>query len=80
MSPHAHAIKDSTPVAGAASAMKLKSVRRLLVLDDASQLVGVVSVGDIAARAEQKGLAADVLDHLASRARPGAAVSSNGGA
>jgi CBS domain-containing protein len=65
MTPQAHAVRANLPLAGAARAMKLKGVRRLLVIDDTQQLVGVVSVGDLAERGAEHGLASKVLAHLA---------------
>lgn len=65
MSPQAHAVRADLPVPGAARAMRLKGVRRLLVIDDSQQLVGVVSVGDLAERTTDQALASTVLAHLA---------------
>ena len=65
MSPHAHAVRATASVVQAANAMKARAVRRLLVLDDESRLVGVVSVGDLAARTRPAKLAAEVLARVA---------------
>ena len=64
MSPRAHAIRSHLPVRGAAEAMKIKGVQRLLVIDDEQRLVGVVSLGDLAERSDDPKLAGDVLAHL----------------
>ena len=70
MSPRAHAIRSNIPAVGAAQAMKMKGVQRLLVIDDDQRLVGVVSLGDLAERTSEPSLAGDVLAHLSERAGP----------
>lgn len=45
----------------AARLMRGNKVRRLLVLDEAGNLLGVLSVGDLAARAPDRGLAGGVV-------------------
>jgi predicted transcriptional regulator len=47
--------------AEAARLMKQKQVRRLAVLNQAKQLVGIVSLGDLAASSVQEQLAGAVL-------------------
>jgi CBS domain-containing protein len=69
MSSQAHAVRDKSPVEVAAAAMKAKMVRRLLVLNEDSQLVGVVSLTDIAARSSVPHLVTDVLSHIANARR-----------
>jgi CBS domain-containing protein len=64
MSSHAHAVRASDSVEGAARAMIAKRVRRLLVLDAASRLVGVLSVSDIAARGRDAALPGRLLRAL----------------
>jgi CBS domain-containing protein len=65
MSKSAFAVDQETPAVNLAGAMKRKRVRRLLVLDGESQLVGVVSVEDLASRTPNPALASDVLGELA---------------
>lgn len=76
MTRKAHAIRSDTEIAGVAAAMKEKSVRRLLVLDEKAQLVGVVSLSDIAGRSADVELACAAIRHL-SRARAAATVASH---
>jgi CBS domain-containing protein len=64
MTPHAHAVRESTPLSAAARAMQQKRVRRLLVLDDDEHLAGVVSLGDLAKRGRDATLPAAVLRTL----------------
>ena len=70
MTPEAHAVRSTTSVSKAAEAMKEKSLQRLLVLDGNAQLVGVLSVSDLAAERTVQGLACDVIGHLAKERVP----------
>ena len=70
MSPRAHAIRSHVPIVGAAQAMKQKGVQRLLVIDDEQQLVGVVSLSDLAQRGHTPALAGEVLAHLSESTGP----------
>jgi CBS domain-containing protein len=51
----------------AASMMETNRIRRLPVLDHEERLVGVVSLGDLAARTHQERLAIRVLEHIAGK-------------
>jgi CBS domain-containing protein len=57
---------DAT-VEGAAEFMAKQKVRRLLVADHRKQPVGVISLGDLAAKLDDKKLAGSVLRRLCSR-------------
>ena len=50
----------------AAESMKEKKVRRLLVVDNTKQPVGVVSIGDLATEAENDELLANTLEEVSS--------------
>jgi CBS-domain-containing membrane protein len=53
--------------------MESKQIRRLPILDRNKQLTGIVSLGDIAVRAEgsrQKNLAGEALEEISEPARP----------
>jgi len=52
---------EDQDVQEAAGLMKEKQIRRLLVLNRADDLVGIVSLGDLAIEAEDKGQPGDVL-------------------
>ena len=54
----------------AARIMEEKAVRRLMVLDRDEQLVGLLSVDDLAAAARQERLAGEVLDSAAAPRPP----------
>lgn len=49
----------------AAKLMEQRAVRRLLVLDEAMRLVGVLSVDDVATAAGQPRLAGEIVEHAA---------------
>jgi CBS domain-containing protein len=53
----------------AARLMEEKMVRRLPILDQNKRLVGIVSVGDLAARAHETQLAGEVLERVAANSR-----------
>ena len=61
---------ENRSVEEAAQLMEEKKIRRLPVLDQEKHLVGIVSIGDLAARAHERKLAGEVLEHIAQRARP----------
>ena len=52
---------EDQDVQEAAKLMKEKQVRRLLVMNRAQELVGIVSLGDLATEAEDQGQPGDVL-------------------
>ena len=54
-------VSDSSDVSEAAETMRSKKIRRLLVRDDNDQPVGIISLGDIAGRAEEAKLSGEVL-------------------
>jgi CBS domain-containing protein len=56
---------DDDDVAAAADAMKDKQIRRLIVLNRAKRLVGLVSFGDLARHAEDVHLSAGVARRVA---------------
>ena len=60
---------ENRSVEEAAQLMEEKKIRRLPVLDQEKHLVGIVSIGDLAARAQERKLAGEVLAHVAQRAR-----------
>ena len=60
---------DNRSIEEAAHLMEEKKVRRLPVLDQEKHLVGIVSIGDLAARAHERKLAGEVLERVAQRAR-----------
>ena len=60
---------ENRSIEEAAHLMEEKKIRRLPVLDAQKHLVGIVSMGDLAARAHEIKLAGEVLEHVAQRAR-----------
>jgi len=60
---------ENRSVEEAAHLMEEKKIRRLPVLNQEKHLVGIVSIGDLAARAHERKLAGEVLEHVAQRAR-----------
>jgi CBS domain-containing protein len=63
---------EDQDVAEAARLMKQRQVRRLTVLNRAKQLVGIVSLGDLAGDSGNEHLAANVLQAVSEPATPGA--------
>jgi CBS domain-containing protein len=57
-------------VRGAADLMEERQVRRLPVLDKDRQLVGIVSLGDIAVRTHKGKLAGEVLERVSEPVEP----------
>ena len=64
MSEQALSMSQSTPVEEAVNAMEAQQVRRILVADEAHQLVGVISLGDLATRGGQQ-MAGEVVQKVA---------------
>ena len=63
---------DDDPIGKASAAMAVHQVRRLIVLDRAKKLVGVLSLGDVSTRAHEEHLSARALEGVSEdRARPG---------
>ena len=60
---------ENRSVEEAARLMEEKKIRRLPVLDAQKHLVGIVSIGDLAARAHEQKLAGEVLERVAERPR-----------
>jgi CBS domain-containing protein len=60
---------ENRSVEEAAQLMEEKKIRRLPVLDAQRHLVGIVSIGDLAARAHEQKLAGQVLERVAERPR-----------
>jgi len=54
----------------AADLMKDHQVRRLVVLNRDKRLVGIVSLGDLAAKSRDKGLSGETLEHVSEPAFP----------
>ncbi len=64
MTPHVATCFEEQDVADAAEIMKQKQIRRLAVLNHVSRLVGIVSLGDLALRQDDKTLVAETLEHV----------------
>ncbi len=69
MTPEAIYCFDQDSVEQAAGIMKEKQVRRILVLNQDKQLVGVVSLGDLATRCENDQMSGDALESVSEPAR-----------
>ena len=61
---------DDEPVDEAERVMKEKQIRRLLVLNRDKRLVGIVSLGDLAVRGDNRREAGDVLHDVSEPAVP----------
>ena len=61
---------ETTDIADAAEEMEQRQIRRLLVTSESGEIVGVVSVGDIAAKAGQQQLSAQLIEQLSLPAEP----------
>lgn len=64
MTPEVTFCFEDAPVSEAAQLMQEKQIRRLVVLDDNKQLVGIVSLGDLATRAHDETLAGNTLEAI----------------
>jgi CBS domain-containing protein len=64
MSTDVAACHEGDEVAACAALMASRQVRRILVLDDAGRLVGIVAIGDLAVRPETGQLAAEALTEI----------------
>ena len=51
-----------------------KQIRRLPVMDRSQQLVGIVSLGDLATRSRNERLAGEVLSRISSQPMPATAI------
>ncbi len=60
-------LSQDQSVEAAALAMQDKRIRRLLVQDDQGDLVGIVSLGDLAAEAHRSELSGKTLEEVCSR-------------
>ncbi len=54
----------------AASIMEQKQIRRIPVLDRNQQIIGIVSLGDLAVKARDEKLAGEVIQRVSEPARP----------
>ncbi len=70
MSPEIARCMAEDNVDEAAKIMKEKQVRRLIVLDNKNTPVGIVSLGDIAAKAHSEQLAGQTLDAISQPCHP----------
>jgi len=64
MTHDATSISEQSPVAEAADVMKRKKIRRVLVHDADKNLVGIVSLGDIATENEDQQLVGETLEKV----------------
>jgi CBS domain-containing protein len=69
MTDKALSMRQDTPVKDAVASMEQQQVRRLLVVDDADQLVGLVSLGDLAVRAGEQ-VGGEVLQKVSDPTQP----------
>jgi CBS domain-containing protein len=77
MTPEVIACSEDQPLAEAARLMAERQVRRLLVLNRDKQLVGVVSLGDLAIQTGHQQLAGEILDQVSEPAPPAIGVGTN---
>ncbi len=68
MTPQVVSCGDSDGIETAVAAMRRHAIRRLLVVDAAERLVGVLSVDDVALRSPM--LAGEVVEHVLAPERP----------
>jgi CBS domain-containing protein len=62
--------REDDDIAVAARLMKDKEVRRLMVLDQENQLVGIVSLGDLAVHVGDEQISSETLERLSEPAAP----------
>ncbi len=70
MTPEVFYCFDDEDVAEAARQMEQKQIRRLLVLNRAKQLVGIVSLGDLVVETQDRQLAGHALEAVSEPNRP----------
>jgi CBS domain-containing protein len=70
MTPDVFTVLADQDVAEAARAMRDKKVRRVPVLDSGQQIVGIVSLADLAAKSGDPGLSGEVLKGISRPAVP----------
>ena len=70
MTPGIVYVYEDQDIEEAASLMKERQIRRLVVLDRNKKLVGILSLGDIAADARDERLSGDVLERVSEPSEP----------
>ncbi len=70
MSPDVFTVAAEQDIIDAARAMRDRQVRRAPVIDNDQRLVGIVSLGDIAAKGKDLGLSGEVLEGISQPAAP----------
>ncbi|HEX6986600.1 MAG TPA: CBS domain-containing protein, partial [Planctomycetaceae bacterium] len=70
MTPTVHVVDDSLSVEEAASLMKDKQIRRLVIRGADGELAGVVSLGDLACDGDDEELAGETLEAISEPATP----------
>lgn len=63
-------LPEDTDIKTAARQMEERQIRRLLVTGESGEIVGIVSIGDIAAKAGQHGLSAELIETVSQPAQP----------
>src|SRR5262245_29986213 len=70
MTPQAHFVFEDQDVVEAARLMKEKQIRRLPVLSRGKQIVGIVSLGDLAVETQDEQLVGNTLEAVSEPAEP----------
>jgi len=70
MTPHVSYVFEDQDVSEAVTMMKQKQIRRLVVLDGARRLAGIVSLGDLAVRTGDEELSGEALEEVSEPALP----------
>jgi CBS domain-containing protein len=65
-----HWLYDDQALVDATEVMKRERVRRIIVMDRAKRLVGIVSLGDLAAEADEEDLHGETLEQISKAGRP----------
>lgn len=61
---------ETTPIQKAAMKMEERQVRRVLVTGEQGEVVGIVSLGDIAAKSQEHKLAAELIEKVSTPCAP----------
>jgi CBS domain-containing protein len=69
--------KEKQEVSEAAELMEREQIRRLVVLDDDKNLVGIVSLGDVATQSRNRKLSGETLEAISRPGQPGAVGASS---
>jgi CBS domain-containing protein len=63
-------LPETTPIKDAAQEMEQRQIRRVLVTGENREIVGIVSLGDIAAKTDEHSLCAELIERVSTPCEP----------